>query len=488
MSEPVKSRVAGPVLAGIALLAALIVYYGVSSTSGRHLPGDETEARPQATAGTFVAWSDSVWSLASDQDQLVFLLVSDSSSEAALKLESQMLEIAELQTQFKAQVLPVRISRRVRPDLAERYAQQQVPVALLLLPSGEALSVLQGECGTWPAQITQADRFRRDHRNEIAARVEKFWDVPEAEILSSDTETLSLESLLDKVDHVVYSYADSMLNAPSPTDEIWRVDIGSYLRLRTRAKSPNASKAASQLLERLVSARNAAWPDDLDRLGQRLPPAGIAQVALEPYVLTEVNRSDKERAASVLDWMRARTAQVTAAEAAYMHRLAGVLGHKLELAYPGHWLGSDRPGMGSLPHIENDPEGLDGFLTDGLAWLEYLIDSADPARSDMAQALADSIWTQLWSEERLCFRDKPIRPTAVRELEVFPRAQLGRAAMSYLRTSSQSDRPLMRSRAERCLEAFQPYLETAGSAAAYYGCALMLKSRTNSFSASNSGT
>ena len=488
MSEAAKSKVAGPVLAGTALLAALIVYYGVSSTSGTHRAGGATLARTQATAGTFVPWSDSVWSLASDQDQLVFLLVSDSSSEMALTLESQMLEISELQAQLKAQVLPVRISRRMRPDLAERYAQQQVPVALLLLPSGEALSVLQGECGTWPAQITQADRFRRDHRNEIAARVETFWDVPDAPIPPSGTETPSLESLLEHVDLEVYSYLDSMLNAPSPTDEIWRVDIGSYLRLRTRAKSPNASKTASQQLERLVSARNAAWPDDLDKLGLRLPPAGIAQVALEPYVLAEVSPSDRVRAASVLDWMRARTAQVTAAEAAYMHRLANRLGRKLELAYPGHWLGIDRPGMGSLPHIANDPEGLDGFLTDGLAWLEYLIDSADPARSDLAQALADSIWTHLWSEERLCFRDKPIRPTAVRELEVFPRAQLGRAAMSYLRTSSQSDPSLMRSRAERCLEAFLPYLETAGGAAAYYGCALMLKSRTNSSSASNSGT
>lgn len=488
MSEPEKSKVAGPVLAGIALLAAVIVYYGVSSTSGKHLPGNETEARTQATAGTFVPWSDSVWSLASDQDQLVFLLVSDSTRETALTLESQMLEIAELQAQFKAQVLPVRISRRMRPDLAERYAQQQVPVALLLLPSGEALSVLQGDPGTWPAQITQADRFRRDHRDEIAARVEKFWDVPDAPIPSSGAETPSLESQLAKVDLEIHSYVDSMLNAPSPTDEIWRVDIGTYLRLRTRADSPNASKAASQLLERLVSARNSEWPDDLDMLGQRLSPAGIAQVALEPYVLTEVSPSDIDRAASVLDWMRARTEQVTAAEAAYMHRLASMLGRKLDLAYPGDWLGSDRPGMGSLPHNLNDPEGLDGFLTDGLAWLECLIDSADPARSDLAQALADSIWTRLWSEERLCFRDKPIRPTAVRELEVFPRAQLGRAAMSYLRTPKQSDPSLMRSRAERCLEAFWPYLETAGSAAAYYGCALMVKSRTNSSSHSNSGT
>lgn len=488
MSSPSQSRVAGPVMAGVAVLAAFIVYYGVSSTSGTHRVNEKPGAISQDSAGTFVPWSDSVWSLTQSRDQLVFLLVSDSSSPLAMELESQMREIPELQAQLAEQVTPVRVSLRTRPDLAERYAQHQVPVALLLLPSGEALSVLQGECGRWPAQITQADRFRRDHRDEIAARVEKFWDVAQPRIPSSDSGSLSPESLLISVDLEVLSYIDSMLSAPAPSDEIWRVDIGSYLRLRTRSKSPKASASARRLLERLMSARNAAWPDDLDLLSHSLPTEGIARLALEPFVLTDVSPADRERAASVLTWMSGRTEPFTAAETAAMRRLEILMGEEPEIKYPGHWLGGDQPETGLLPHIASDPAGLDGFLTDGLAWLECLIDSRSPAQMIVAQALADSIWSRLWSEERGCFRDKPIRNSAVRELEVFPRAQLGRAAMSYLRLSERPGQSVMRSRAERCLRAFQPYLEASGGAAAYFGAALMLKSSTKSTSAVNSGT
>ncbi len=488
MSNPSQSRVAGPVLAGVAVLGAFIVYYGVSSTSGTHRVDEKPEAMSQDLAGKFVSWSDSVWSQTQNRDQLVFLLVSDSSSPLAMELESQMHEISELQAQFAEQVTPIGVSRRTRPDLAERYAQHQVPVALLLLPSGEALSVLQGECGRWPAQITQADRFRRDHRDEISARVEKFWDVAQPRTPSADSVSLSAESLLIRVDQEVLSYIDSMLSAPATSDEIWRVDIGSYLRLRARSESPKASASARRLLERLMSARNAAWPDDLDLLSHRLPAAGIAQLALEPFVLTNLSPADRERAALVLTWMGGRTEPFTASETAAMRRLEILMGEEPEIKYPGRWLGGDRPGTGSLPHIPGDPAGLDGFLTDGLAWLECLIESRNPARVIVAQTLADSIWSRLWSEEGGCFRDKPIRTSAIRELEVFPRAQLGRAAMSYLRLSERPGQSVMRSRAHRCLRAFQPYLEASGGAAAYFGSALMLNSSTKSSSVVNSGT
>src|SRR5262245_51977805 len=121
-----------PLWLGLGLVVvAWLVYLGVSATSrDREFSGENALASELA----YAPWDSLTWSkAAAPQPALVFLLVSDSLSKRALDLET-WIRSNDISTTVAARFVPVRVDRRWRPDLAERYAENQVPYLSVLLP------------------------------------------------------------------------------------------------------------------------------------------------------------------------------------------------------------------------------------------------------------------------------------------------------------------------------------------------------------------
>lgn len=456
MNSSKRSR--GPLwlVLGVAL-AAWLVYLGVSATS------PDSEPSPQSLLASdlvFAPWNQDTWNAAATQPALIFLLVSDSISKRALDLEA-WLRSDSIRTTVAARFLPIRIDRRARPDLAERYAENQVPHLSVLLPSGEALLRLSGEPDTWTEQLVETARYWQDHQTELRDRAEDFWQ-HQAEDTVAPLSSSPQEQRIALVDSAVFELVDGLVKE-NRTPALWRTDLDRYLSARN---SPGADSVHDQLRKARELRRS-----ELGEAGTlEATRAEWLRAVLELRRYGGLDISAEHLLAAQAEWDKGGPA-LTAEEAALAVQLAHASGRFWPPNYSGTWLGFDSSTANSLPHVPGSNE-LDGYLTDALAWLECLLELEDPQWIPTASRLADSLW-QLWDPARRALRDKPSRTGYLREVQVYPRAQLGRAATLFDRLARVSGEPRFESRADSCLSGFSPYLQTAGDAATLYGEALL---------------
>lgn len=387
--------------------------------------------------------------------------ISDSLSQRALDLESWLSQ-QPLAATVAAQFLPVRIDRRDRPDLVERYAENQVPHLSVLLPTGEALARLSGEPDTWTEQLVETARYWHDHQPELHDRAEAFWQL-QAELPAPVEAFQSSESDLRALDSAVFELVTSLL-AQSPGPALWRTDLDRYLLARR-------SVQADSLHDALRKARTTRVSELASAASLEATRAEWLRTILELHRYSGLEFPDGQLDDADTAWHEFGSA-ATAEEAALEAQLAPAFG-KAELpTWPGSWLGLEPASGTSLPHRPGKSD-LDGYLVDALTWLECLLNLEDPSANSCATRLADSLWAGLWDSDRKALRDKPVAEGFLREVAVFPRAQLGRAATSFDRLAKLTGEGRFAARADSCISGFAPYASEAGAAATLYGEALL---------------
>ncbi len=448
------TRARGPLFLILGLaLGGWLIYLGVSATSSN----PETSALPAHQELAFLPWNQATWSEAAARPALVFLLISDSLAQRARDLETWLSQ-QPLAATVAGQFLPVRIDRRDRPDLVERYAENQVPHLSVLLPTGEALARLSGEPDTWSEQLVETVRYWRDHQSELRDRAEAFWQ-SQAEPALPIEAAPSPESDLRALDSAV-SLLVSDLIEQNPGPALWRTDLDRYLSAR---RSPRADS--------LHAALKAARTARVNELGSaatlEATRAEWLRTILELHRYGGLDVQAERLRNAKTEWDRLGRA-ATAEEAALEVQLAAALGDASTPTYPGSWLGIVSTAGASLPHTPEQMD-LDGYLMDALTWLECLLDLEGAASNQIATRLADSLWAGLWDSERKALRDKPAFDGYLREVTVFPRVQLGRAASCFDRLSRVTGEGRFAARADSCISGFAPYASAAGAAATLYG-------------------
>lgn len=454
------TRYRAPLLVAFGLaLGAWLIYLGVSATAPESAPTGDLKAAELK----FAPWEQATWSRAASRPALVFLLVSDSTSPRALELESLLLQ-PPLSTTLATQFLAVRIDRRHRPDLAERYAENQVPHLSVLLPTGEALARLSGEPDTWTEQLVETTRYWRDHQEELAERAEAFWQSQaEAEARASVEAPVGAESDLRPVDSAVFGLVNALLQEHSGA-ALWRTDLDRYLSVR-------GSREADSLHAALRAARRSRLSELESAASLGATRAEWLRTVLELHHFGGLDSSADPLSRARAEWRRSGPA-VTAEESALELQLIAASGESPQPHFQGSWLGLEPGGMASLPHRPENAE-LDGYLMDALAWLECLLGFDDPAARASSVRLADSLWAGLWDAQRQALRDKPVREGYLRETQVYPRAQLGRAATLLGKLALVTGDRRFAARADSCLAGFAPYVGQAGAAATFYGEAIL---------------
>jgi len=465
MTDSSASR-RGLVLALLILLAAVLIYWGVTKTARdaenipRPIPGTA------AGAELFRPWDSLSLATAQQQKRLIVLLVTDTRSQASRELAALAAQSGEWPP---SGAVGITVDRRLRPDVALRYANEAAPFALVLLPTGEALAALEGAPSDWARTIAEVDRYWREHPEDIQARVVDFWREEERRASSARPPQKPDARDLATIDSAVLEFAAGVLADRDSNAGLWRIDITAYLRARA-----SAAPRAESLLLAIHAARAERWQRLFDTAIAPVPPFGVAQLALEELQRRSSDPRAEARATAAADWLSGIVVPLTASETAALISLKRALGRPdADPAFPGSWLGFEAESELSLPHLADSGASLDGYLVDALAWLELL--ALGTTASDLARAerLADSMWHELWSPEAHALRDKPLRATLVREIARYPRVQLGKTALLLYELSDRTGHPRFRERADSCLAGFAPYAADAGSAAAYYGVGLV---------------
>lgn len=453
----------GVIIGALVVAAAVAIYFGVRDTSGT--PPDSTaDDRAAAPDITWRRWDSASFAEARSGDRPILLVVDDSRVPGSLRARDRIAASTVLRGALTSYIVPLEVDRRLRPDIAERYAEDRTFQSLLILPTGEGLMLLDGAPDTWTEKIAEANRYWHEHKDDVMARAEAFW-AKQSEALEPRPARAAQQSDLETIDHAVRALVTDSLGSGADSSVLWRPDIAAYLRARSAAVP-----WADTLRRSLAAARQ-----DHHESGARYVPIEIlARLAEEDWLLA---RSDSDRAMinrirGIYANLSTQQLSVMAGEVAAVARLGWRLGEKVPTHYPGNWLNPGASSDRSLPHESAHAGGLDGYLTDALEWLDYLLVMGDRAAIERASALADSLWSNLWSDSTNGLRDKPLRTTPVREIDFYPRAQSGRAAALFLRLADHTQDSVWGRRADRCLDGFAPYVGDAGSAAAYYGLAL----------------
>jgi hypothetical protein len=464
MTEPSVSRRRGLVVVLLVLLAALFIYWGVTKTARDARSVPRPAAGDPLHAELFRPWDSLSLATAQEQNRLIVLVVTDTRSRASREL----LELAVRHSGWsQSGAIGLTVDRRLRPDLALRYANEAAPFALLLLPTGEALAALDVEPSGWGETIAEVDRYWREHPEEIQKRVDDFWAEEESRAISGRAPRPPEAGDLESIDHAVRDFIAAVLGGADASAGLWRVDISTYLA----ARAPD-HPASDSLLSAIHRARAERWTELFDTVAAPVPPFGVAQIALEELGARVKDAGGRERATAAADWLTGLTPPLTAAETAALAALERALGRQDSVpTFPGAWLGTGA--TSSLPHLATQGPSLDGYLVDALLWLELLVTGASESELSQAERLADSMWAGLWSSEAHALRDKPLRPTLVREIARYPRAQMGKAALLLGQLHQRTGQARWRQRADSCLAGFAPYTADAGSASAYFGAALV---------------
>ena len=135
MSESSIARRRGLVVALLVLLAAVFIYWGVTKTARDARSVPRPAAGDPLHAELFRPWDSLSLATAQEQNRLIVLVVTDTRSRASREL----LELAVRHSEWSQPgAIGLTVDRRLRPDLALRYANEAAPFALLLLPTGEA--------------------------------------------------------------------------------------------------------------------------------------------------------------------------------------------------------------------------------------------------------------------------------------------------------------------------------------------------------------
>jgi hypothetical protein len=320
-----------------------------------------------------------------------------------------------------------------------------------------------GDPGGWNEQLVETARYYRDHQAELRDRAEDFW-------MSQVQDTLPpavarpQASDISIIDSAVFDLVATLV-AGEGGPVLWRTDLDRYLAARK-------SERALSLWQALREARAQRRSELSSPATLAATPAQWLRTVLELHRYAALFRADSSLRAIAQEWARGGD-PVTAEETALGLRLALAMQQPVRPDYPGSWLGFDVTAGASLPHLARNPGRLDGYFADALAWLELLLEADDAALLPHAVSLADSLWARLWDPVKLALRDKPLAPEGQREIRVYPRAQLGRAATLLLELARRSGDARFSHRADSCLSGFAPYVREAGAAATYYGEAVL---------------
>ena len=459
--------------AGI-LLGAYLVYLGVSISAPEDPAVLSSAAPPPADSLVFRSWSAAAFEEAQHDQHLVFLLIADSRLEESVALTERMIAQPQVRTWLIRRFVPILIDRRVRPDIAERYSEGRAPFVSVLLPTGEALTTLDGPPADWPEELAETYSYWRDHREEIQSRVEEFWLEAEARAVQPRTPRPPSEADIGLVEVAALQHVDSVLKLADPGPTIWRSDLWQFLFRKSRDRNTPGHEAGTALL-RLAAARLDRWPLDPDRWVRVHGAVPLVQLTLDRVDTPDLSARRTELQHSVQNWLADHAETLTAEAQALWRRLTDDEGQEPQVSYPMVTGSQHDDTLCILPHTRHDPAPLCFYLTDVLSWLETMLatgrgDSADIATAD---PLAERAWARLWSERAQAFRDKAPAATAVREIEVFPRAQLGRMARICWRLGRHTGDDIWQQRGDSCLSAFAPYAEDAGIAACFYALALL---------------
>jgi hypothetical protein len=448
--------------AGI-MAGGLIVYVGVSLTAPTGPSEKGSEQIPVPDQIQYGTWSATTWARAANRPSLVLLFVADVGSRLTDSVEAVLNGSEDLRAVISRRFVPIRIDRRMRPDLAERYAEGSAPFLSVLLPTGEALIKLAGDEGAWSKQLVEADRYWRDHIQELQDRAVSFWEDIDSD--SSQVRTFRSPTLqdLDMVRESVGLFVDSLLALNSPHAHLWRPDIQRFLY--TDGLGEGERSWAWQTLDRMHAHRSRYDASMVDLL----TPAALNQSLAD---IPDTENQDPNHARLNEAVMKRRP--MTTEELALVSRFTGGVQLDVQL---GTWVDTTQEYPHSCRHALRVASDLDGYLLDAVAVLEWFLLNDQPPTPLQAEVLADSMWGQLWDPRHMALRDKPLRPAPVREVAVYPRAQLGRVAYLFDLLSLRTGHERHRQRADSCLAGFTPYVAEAGPAAAYYGWALLMRSQ-----------
>lgn len=449
-------------LAGVTI-GALIVYLGVSMTAPTGPSETALKQLPIPDRIQYGTWSDTTWARAANRPGLVFLFVADHLSRLTDSVDAVLNGSVDLRAVISRRFVPIRIDRRMRPDLAERYSEGRAPFLSVLLPTGEALIKLDGDESAWRKQLVEADRYWRDHKDELADRAQSFWEDVDSD--SSQTRAFRAPTPQDlhKARDQVRTFVDSLLLLPKTNVHLWRPDIQRFLYALglTRDEHPWAWPT----LNRVYAQRDKF---DVD-LVERVTPAALLQSKAD-YRDTDQPGDQK------MIWSEAamKHRPMTTEELALVSRFTDGVQLDVQL---GTWVDTAQGYEHSCRHALRVDSDLDGYLLDAIAVLESFLLSDQPPDPSQPELLADSMWANLWDPRYMALRDKPRRATPVREMDIHPRAQLGRVAYLFDLLSLRTGHDRWSHRADSCLGGFAPYVDEAGPAAAYFGWALLMRSQ-----------
>jgi len=459
--------------AGI-LLGAYLVYLGVSSSAPVDPSIRSNAAPPPADSLLFRIWSAPAFAEAQNDQRLVFLLIADSRLEESVALAERVTTHPQVRAWLVRRFLPILVDRRVRPDIAERYSEGRAPFASVLLPTGEALTTLPATPADWPEVLAETYSYWKDHREDIQERIEEFWQEADARAAQYRAPRPPSEADIGLVEAAALRHVDSVLKLTDPGPTIWRSDLWQLLRRTSRDLNSPDQKVRTSLL-RLAAARLDRWPDEPYRRVRTHSAVQLLQLALDRVDTPDLSTRRTDLRREVHDWPADHADTLTAEEQALWRRLTDDEGQEPQVNYPMITGSQHDDTLCILPHTHHDPAPLCLYLTDVLSWLETLLAPIQPAPADIenAGALAEQAWARLWSEDAQAFRDKPLDSTPVREIEVYPRAQLGRMARICWQLGRHTGNDIWHQRGDSCLSAFAPYAEDAGIAACYYALALL---------------
>ena len=475
MDSESKLKGRGLIVAFGVVLGALVIYMGVSRTATEAPSKAALENIPVPDSITFSDWTSETWEVAQSKPSLVFFFVSDEFSAWSDSTLAVLNSRYDLRAVITRRYVPIRIDRRLRPDLAERYSEGRAPFLSILLPTGEALARMDGEVDLWPEQLLEADRYWHDHREEVQDRVDAFWEEIEADTASrTPREPVDLDRafITDAID----SYVTSIVDKVTPIDELWRPDICRFLSSTEIANSDTLNGRFNRLLALRLTESSLHGKELIGFTS----PAGYAAEALV-WEFANISSAMRARRLEATFEFLATIPEMTSEEAALTATLAHLINADVIDTGSGQWLGSKDGSEASLPHSDMEPRQLDGYLLDAIAWLECYLWTR-PNLLQNAERLADSMWANLWNSKQHAFRDKPQRLTPVREKNVYPRAQSGRVAYLFDLLAKRTGDMRWRHRADSCLAGFAPFAAEAGASAAYYGWALLMRSQPDGHS------
>ena len=252
------------------IAGGLIVYLGVSLTAPAGPSESVLKQIPIPEVIAYGTWSDSTWARAKSRPSLVFLFVADELSRWTDSVDAALNGSEDLRAAITRRFVPIRIDRRLRPDLAERYSEGSAPFLSVLLPTGEAIIKLDGDEDAWSKQLVEADRYWRDHREELQDRAASFWE----EIDSDSSHVRAFRSPtqqdLDIIRESVRSSVDSLLAQQSANAQLWRPDIQRFLYASALAEGEDSW--AWQTLRRMYTHR-----DRFDTMLHRRPDSTPAR-------------------------------------------------------------------------------------------------------------------------------------------------------------------------------------------------------------------